>query len=176
MRSPKRLHVLWTCRRRMGIVWPNPLRTGATGNEHGRYEMKMKPLRSAALAVLMAAACASAADWVEVGADTQAKYYVDVDSIRVDGENVSVLKRGVFTQVLTDTLGGTSATFRETVGTVEIDCARRINRVIQIDMIGENGERVWSSGPMEKRLWEDVRPNTHAETTAEVVCARINQF
>ena len=127
--------------------------------------------RLAATAALYAAISANCANWVEVGADTQAKYYVDVDSIKVDGENVSVLKRGLFTQILTDTLSGTSATFKETIGTVEIDCARRINRVTQIDMFGENGEVVWSSGPMKKRLWEDVRPNTHAETTIEVVCA-----
>ena len=110
-----------------------------------------------------------------MGADTQAKYYVDVDSIKVDGENVSVLKRGIFTQLLTDTLGGVSATFKETVGTVEIDCERRINRVTQIDMIGENGEVVWSSGPMKKRMWENVRPNTHAEATLETVCTRIKK-
>lgn len=140
----------------------------------------MKSARLAALALLMAATSiladlAIAAEWVEVGADTQAKYYVDVDSIKVDGENVSVLKRGIFTHVLTDTLGGVSASFKETIGTVEIDCLRRINRITQIDMIGENGELVWSSGPMKKRMWEEVRPNTHAETTVEVVCARINK-
>ena len=138
----------------------------------------MKSCRLAANALLVAAntsmnLAASATDWVEVGADTQAKYYVDVDSIKVDGENVSVLKRGIFTQVLSDTLGGKSATFKETVGTVEIDCARRINRVTQIDMIGESGEVVWSSGPMKKRMWEDVRPNTHAQTTVEIVCERV---
>jgi hypothetical protein len=124
------------------------------------------------MTVLMVAGSAMAADWVEVGADTQAKYYVDVESIKTTGDNVSVFKRGVFTQVLTDTLGGTSATFKATIGTVEIDCARRINRITQIDMLGENGEVVWSSGPMQKRMWEDVRPNTHAQTTLEIVCAR----
>ena len=131
--------------------------------------------RLTAMAVLMLANPAVAADWVEVGADTQAKYYVDAESIKISGDNVSVVKRGVFTQVLTDTLGGTSATFKTTVGTVEMDCARRINRITQIDMLGENGEVVWSSGPMQKRMWEDVRPNTHAETTLELVCARVKK-
>jgi hypothetical protein len=132
----------------------------------------MNRSRLAAMTVLMVTGSAMAADWVEVGADTQAKYYVDVESIKTTGDNVSVFKRGVFTQVLTDTLGGTSATFKATIGTVEIDCARRINRITQIDMLGENGEVVWSSGPMQKRMWEDVRPNTHAQTTLEIVCAR----
>ncbi len=134
--------------------------------------------RRATLAVLMAVAAAfgpaaSATEWVEVGADTQAKYYIDVDSIKVDGENVSVVKRGIFTQILTDTLGDKSASFKETLGVVEIDCARRINRLTQIEMIGENGDVVWSSGPMKKRQWEDVRANTHAEATVEQVCRRL---
>ncbi len=137
----------------------------------------MKPGRLAAGAALIATttmiSLANAADWVEVGADTQAKYYVDIESIRVDRGSVSVLKRGDFTQILTDTLGDKSVTFKATVGTVELDCARHINRVTQIDMLGENGELVWSSGPMKQRLWEDVRPNTHAQATLEVVCARL---
>ena len=124
----------------------------------------------------LVAAAANATEWVEVGADTEARYYVDVDSISVDGENVSVQKRGVYTHVLTDNFGGHSATFRETIGTIELDCARRINRVTQIDMIGENGEVVWSSGPMKKRMWEEVRPNSHAESTLQVVCGRLNRI
>lgn len=137
------------------------------------FNLKMATARLAATAALFAAVSANCADWVEVGADTQAKYYVDVESIKADGDNVSVFKRGIFTQILTDTLGGASTTFKETIGTVEIDCARRINRVTRIDMIGENGEVVWTSGPMKKRLWEDVRPNTHAETTIEIICGRL---
>ena len=137
------------------------------------FNLKMATARLAATAALFAAVSANCADWVEVGADTQAKYYVDVESIKVDGDNISVFKRGIFTQILTDTLGGASTTFKETIGTVEIDCARRINRVTRIDMIGENGEVVWTSGPMKKRLWEDVRPNTHAETTIEIICGRL---
>src|SRR3954462_15456734 len=137
--------------------------------------MDMKVACIASIAALSVAAAVSAEDWIEVGADTQAKYYVDVDSIRIQGENVLVLKRGVFTQTLTDTLGGTSATFNQTIGTVEIDCARQINRITQIDMLNEKGELVWSSGPMSKRMWEDVRPNTHAQATAQAVCARANK-
>jgi hypothetical protein len=122
---------------------------------------------------LLAASLAIAADWIEVGADTEAKYYVDVGSIEVDGENVRVKKKGIYTHVLTDNLGGKSASFKETVGTVEIDCGRRINRIIQIDMIGEDGTVVWSSGPMKKRMWEEVRASGHAQATLELVCARI---
>jgi hypothetical protein len=134
----------------------------------------MKPFPIAA-ALLIASFQANATEWIEVGADTQAKYYVDVESIEVDGENVRVKKKGIYTQVLTDTLGGKSATFKETVGTVELDCGRRINRIIQIDMIGEDGGVVWSSGPMKKRMWEEVKSNSHAESTLELVCARLNK-
>jgi len=122
------------------------------------------------------AAAANATEWIEVGVDTEAKYYVDVDSISIDGENVSVRKRGIYTHVLTDNFGGQSATFKESIGTIELDCGRRINRVTQIDMIGENGEVVWSSGPMKKRMWENVRTNSHAESTLEVVCGRLNRI
>ena len=140
----------------------------------------MKP-NSIAAALLFAASLlaqsllAHAADWIEVGADTETKYYVDVESIEVDGENVRVKKKGIFTHVLTDTFGGKSATFKETVGTVQIDCGRRINRIIQIDMIGEDGSVVWSSGPMPKRMWEEVKSNSHAQSTLELVCARFNK-
>ncbi|HYM86002.1 MAG TPA: surface-adhesin E family protein [Pseudoxanthomonas sp.] len=124
----------------------------------------------------LVAAAANATEWVEVGADTEARYYVDVDSISVDGENVSVQKRGIYTHVLTDSFGGHPTTFKETVGTIELDCARRINRVTQIDMIGEDGQVVWSSGPMKKRMWEEVRTNSHAESTLQVVCGRLNRI
>lgn len=125
------------------------------------------------LALILVSLPAIAEDWVEVGADTEARYYVDVDSIEVDGENLRVLKRGIYTQVHTDNLGGNPTTFRETIGTIEIDCGRRINRVIQIDMIGLDGEVAWSSGRMQRREWEAVKRNSHAETTLDVVCARI---
>lgn len=128
------------------------------------------------LGLALFAAAANATEWIEVGVDTEAKYYVDVDSISVDGDNVSVRKRGIYTHVLTDNFGGQSATFKESIGTIELDCARRVNRVTQIDMIGENGEVVWSSGSMKKRMWEEIRSNSHAESTLEVVCARIHKL
>lgn len=125
------------------------------------------------IALMLLSSAANATEWLEVGADTEAKYYIDLDSIVVDGENVTVQKRGIYTHVLTDNLAGRPTVFKETIGSVEIDCARRINRITQIDMIGEGGEVAWSSGPMKKRMWEDVRPNTHAAITVETVCARI---
>jgi len=130
------------------------------------------------LAGLLWLACATAAHaehWVEVGADPQAKFYVDEDSIQVDRDTVRFLKRGVYTHTLTESFSGQKASFKETLGTVEVDCGRRINRVVQIDMIGgngENGEVVWSSGRLRQQMWEDVRPNSHAETTLDLVCSK----
>ncbi|HWA12952.1 MAG TPA: surface-adhesin E family protein [Burkholderiales bacterium] len=133
----------------------------------------MKPILPAVL--LLAAWPALATEWIEVGADTEAKYYVDVDSIQVDGENVRVAKKGVYTHVLTDNFGGRSATFRETLGVVEIDCGRRINRITRIDMIGEDGTVVWSSGPMPRQAWEEVRSQGHSWSTLELVCSRVHK-
>lgn len=124
------------------------------------------------LAMLAFAALAHAENWVEVGADTEARFYVDTDSIEVDRQTVRFLKRGVYTHTLTENFGGHKTSFKETVGTVEIDCGRRINRIVQIDMIGENGEVVWSSGRMKQRMWEEVRPNSHGEATLDYVCRR----
>jgi hypothetical protein len=115
------------------------------------------------------------ADWVEVGADTEAKYYVDVASIEVDRDTVRVQKKGIYTQPLTENFGGKPRVFKETIGTVELDCGRRINRVVQIDMLGLDGEVVWSSGKMPKRDWEDVRSKTHGEATLDFVCGKLKR-
>ncbi len=126
----------------------------------------------ALLAMLALASVARAENWVEVGADAEAKFYVDSDSIEVDRDTIRFTKRGIYTHVLTENFGGHKTAFKETLGTVEIDCGRRINRVIKIEMIGENGEVVWSSGLMKQRIWEDVRQNSHAESTLAYVCSK----
>jgi hypothetical protein len=133
----------------------------------------MRRLLSALLVV--ASSGAQAADWVEVGADTEAKYYVDVSSIEVQGDTVRVQKKGIYTQPLTENFGGSPRVFKETLGWVELDCGRRINRVVQIDMLGPDGNVVWSSGRMPKRDWEDVRPNTHGEATLQFVCGKLKK-
>jgi len=129
------------------------------------------------LAGIMALAAfeAHAADWVEIGADTQARYYVDVASIAVDGETVRVQKKGIYTQPLTENLGGSPRVFKETLGVVELDCGRRIHRVTQIDMLGPEGDVVWSSGRMPKRDWEGVLPKSHGEATLDFVCGKIGR-
>jgi hypothetical protein len=131
--------------------------------------------RAVLWSLLLAASGANAAQWVEIGADTQAKYYVDVDSIQVEGETVRLTKRGVYTHTLMENLGGKPTQFKETLGVVELDCGRRINRVIRIDMVSPDGEVAWSSGRMHKRMWEEVQPNTHGEATLDFVCGMLGR-
>jgi len=127
-------------------------------------------------AVLTFPLCALAQEeWVEVGADTEAKYYVDTRSIEVDGETIRFRKRGVFTNPLTDNFSGRPVRFKESIGTVEIDCGRHINRVISIEMLGMDGEVVWSSGKMTKRMWEEVKDNSHGGQTFEYVCRNLDK-
>ena len=57
---------------------------------------------------------------------------------------------------------------------VELDCNLNINRVIQIDMLDGDENVVWSSGYMERRVWQDVRDNTHAKKTYDLVCKNYN--
>lgn len=114
-------------------------------------------------------------DWVEVGADTEAKYYVNTRSIEVDGDTIRLQKRAIYTNPLADNFTGRQVLFKESLGVVEIDCARRINRVTSIDMIGVDGEVVWSSGKMPKRMWEDVRDNTHGGATFDYVCRNLGK-
>jgi hypothetical protein len=114
-------------------------------------------------------------EWVEIGADTEAKYYINPKSIEVEGDTIRLQKRQVFNSPLVDNFTGRQVLFKESVGVVELDCGRRINRVISIDMIGMEGEVVWSSGKMPKRMWEEVRSNTHGETTFNYVCQQIKK-
>jgi hypothetical protein len=132
---------------------------------------------SLVLTLLGASLLARAADveWVEIGADTEAKYYINPKSVEVEGDTIRLQKRQVFTSPLVDNFTGRPVLFKESIGVVELDCGRRINRVISVDMIGVNGEVVWSSGKMSKRLWEDVRENTHGETTFNYVCKSLNK-
>ena len=129
------------------------------------------------LGIVLAAAALTggAEEWVEIGVDTEGKYYIDPGSIEVDGETIRLRKRAVYNSPLVDNFTGRQVLFKESVGVVELDCGRRINRVTSIDMLGMNGEVVWSSGKMPKRLWEDVQDNTHGGRTFEYVCRQLGK-
>lgn len=112
--------------------------------------------------------------WVDVGADTEAKYYLDLDSIEVKDENLNVVKKGVYTRTMTDDFEGRGepVVFKVTKALVEIDCARGLNRVVKIDMVDERDTIVWSSGYMERRLWLTIKDQGHARTTFDLACAQ----
>jgi hypothetical protein len=114
-------------------------------------------------------------NWVEVGADTEAKYYVNTRSIVVEGDTIRLQKKAIYTNPLVDNFTGRQVQFKQSLGVVELDCGRHINRVISIEMIGVNGEVVWSSGKMAKRTWEDVRDNTHGGATFDYVCRNLSK-
>ena len=118
---------------------------------------------------------ALAEQWIEVGADPEAKFYVDVDSIAMVNDTLHAIKRGIYTHTLTESLGGSPVVFKETRGLVELDCELRVNRVTRIDMLDESGTVVWSSGHMPRRLWLSVKPNSHAEATLDVACAHFEK-
>jgi hypothetical protein len=108
-----------------------------------------------------------------VGADTEAKYYVDLDSIKVDGVNMHVIKKGVYTNVMGEKLDGEKlVVFKITMARLELDCARELNRVTQIDMLSESDEVVWSSGYMSGRVWLSIKDQGHARTTYDLICAQ----
>ncbi len=108
-------------------------------------------------------------NWVEIGADPQGKYYVDAGSIQVEGESMRFRKKGVYTFSMVETFGDQKVSFRESVGTIEIDCARRIHRVIQMDIVSPEGKVVWTTGKM-NRMWEDIPSDSLADETHAYVC------
>ena len=111
--------------------------------------------------------------WVDVGADTEAKYYVDLDSIVLDNENVNVTKKGIYTRMMTESFENDEpVVFKITEALVEIDCARELNRVTKIDMVNDVGDVVWTSGYMDRRLWLSIKSQGHSRTTFDLVCAQ----
>ena len=125
-------------------------------------------------AVFLLPLFASAETWIEVGADTEAKYYVDLDSTWIDGDNINVIKKGIYARVMADKFEeDEQVVFKITKARLELDCARELNRVTQIDMVNEDDEVVWSSGYMPRRLWLSIKDQGHARTTFDLVCSRV---
>jgi hypothetical protein len=132
-------------------------------------------MRALLAIALFAALSVHADNWVEIGADPEAKFFVDLDSVEVGKDSLTVRKRGVYNHTLTENFGGKPTVFRQTIGVIEVDCRLRVNRVLQIDMLDDTGAVVWSSGHMPKRMWEEVKANSHAEATLDAVCSRFSK-
>jgi hypothetical protein len=135
----------------------------------------MRYLLAVAATLLALPVAAADIEWIEIGVDTDARYYINPKSVQVDGDTIRLQKRQVFNAPLVDNFSGRRVLFKESIGTVEVDCGRHINRVTEIDMIGMEGEVVWSSGKMKQRMWEDVHDNTHGGATFDYVCKNLNR-
>lgn len=113
-------------------------------------------------------------NWVEIGVDPQGKYYVDANSLQLDEETLRFRKKGVYNFMMLETFGDKKISFKESVGTIEIDCQRKIHRMIQMDILTPEGEVQWSTGKL-NRLWEDIPPDSLAEETHTFVCRKRTQ-
>ena len=60
------------------------------------------------LAVCLVLPAFAEEEWVEVGADTEAKYYVNTRTLEVDGETIRIQKKAVYTNPLADNFTGPS--------------------------------------------------------------------
>lgn len=122
----------------------------------------------------VAAEAAGTENWVEIGADPQGKYYVDTRSLAVEGETLRFRKKGVYNFSMLETFGDKKISFRASVGVIEIDCARRIHRMVQMDVVSPEGEVVWTTGKL-NRMWEDIMPDTLGDETHKFVCKGMTQ-
>ena len=134
----------------------------------------IKSILAGACAMFWVLVAIGADNWVEVGADPQGKYYVSPSSLQVDGETLRFRKKGVYNFNMLETFGDKPVSFRESVGTIEIDCARRIHRVVQMDIISPEGQVAWTTGKM-NRMWEDIVPGSLGEQTHAFVCPGMNK-
>ena len=120
---------------------------------------------------LTSTAEAAAAEWVSVGVEGGLEHFVDAASLARSGEVVRVLKRSVFLEPapMGDTPG--LPLVRETVGVIEDDCRRVQHRAVSLQVIGVEGQVLWSSGEM-KRVWESIEPGSGGRATLDFACSR----
>lgn len=127
-------------------------------------------MKTVIAAIALAAVSAHAENWMEIGSDTTATYYVDFDSISRIDDIVSFTKKAVYRVSLWPVSMPDSATVKETAEVIEENCRNNHHRVLSLDMFNPSGERIWSSGKM-RRIWESVEPNTNGEQTHRFACA-----
>lgn len=120
---------------------------------------------------LASPASAVAAEWVSVAVEGGLEHFVDVASLARSGDVVRVSKRSVFREPtpMGDTPG--LPLVRETIGLIEDDCRRVQHRAVSLQVIGVDGEVLWSSGEM-KRVWESIEPGSGGRATLDFACSR----
>ena len=148
-------------------------RAGGTQTD-GRYSMKRRSWMAGMGLVAMALgapAGAAAPDWVSVGIEGGLEHFVDAASLVRSGEVVRVFKRTVFLEPVP--MGETPGLplVSEAIGVVEDDCQRVQHRAVSLQVIGVQGEVLWSSGEM-KRVWESIEPGSGGRATLDFACSR----
>ncbi len=120
---------------------------------------------------MLASAVAMAAEWVSVGVDGDVEHFVDAASLARSGDVVRLSKRSVYREPapMGDTPG--LPLVREAVGVVEDDCQRVQHRAVSLELIGTEGQVLWSSGEM-KRVWESIQPGSGGRATLDFACSR----
>ncbi len=120
---------------------------------------------------MLASPVAIAADWVSVGVDGDVEHFVDTASLARSGDVVRLSKRSVYREPapMGDTPG--LPLVREAVGVIEDDCQRVQHRAVSLDLIGTEGQVLWSSGEM-KRVWESIQPGSGGRATLDFACSR----
>lgn len=120
---------------------------------------------------LGSSAGAAAPEWVSVGIEGGLEHFVDAASLERSGEVVRVSKRSVYLQPAP--MGETPGLplVSEAVGLIEDDCQRFQHRAVSFQLIGVQGEVLWSSGEM-KLVWEAIEPGSPGRATLDFACSR----
>lgn len=120
---------------------------------------------------LGSSAGAAAPEWVSVGIEGGLEHFVDVASLERSGEVVRVSKRSVYLEPVP--MGETPGLplVSEAVGVIEDDCQRFQHRAVSFQLIGVQGEVLWSSGEM-KRVWEAIEPGSPGRAALDFACSR----
>lgn len=130
-------------------------------------------LAGVGLAAMTLASQAGAAtpEWVSVAVEGDLEHFVDAASLARSGDVVRLFKRSVYRDPapLGDTPG--MPLVRETVGVIEDDCRLVQHRAVSLQVIGVQGEVLWSSGEM-KRVWESIEPGSGGRATLDFACSR----
>jgi hypothetical protein len=137
--------------------------------------MRQKSCMAGLLMVAMTLASsigAAAPEWVSVGVEGGLEHFVDTSTLTRNGDVVRVLKRSVYLEPIP--LGDTPGLplVSEAVGVIEDDCRRIQHRAVSLELIGVQGEVLWSSGEM-KRVWESIEPGSRGRATLDFACARV---
>lgn len=122
-------------------------------------------------AMTLASSVALAAEWVSVGVEGDVEHFVDAASLARNGDVVRLSKRSVYREPapMGDTPG--LPLVRETAGVIEDDCRRGQHRAVSLQVIGVEGQVLWSSGEM-KRVWESIEPGSGGRATLDFACSR----